>query len=92
MADIPEQHKPVFLRSPTGIALLVFGGVAGFFLVMEHRAHLYGVLPFLILALCPLMHFFMHRGHGGHGGHGGDGGSRAKPSDSHAGHQHGDER
>jgi hypothetical protein len=24
-----------------------------------------------LLLLCPLLHFFMHRGHGGHGGHGG---------------------
>ncbi|MBV1898563.1 MAG: DUF2933 domain-containing protein, partial [Cycloclasticus sp.] len=23
----------------------------------------------LLLALCPLMHVFMHGGHGGHGGH-----------------------
>jgi len=30
------------------------------------------VLTFLVLLLCPLMHFL--GGHGGHGGHGGDGG------------------
>lgn len=86
MAETSDPRKTPFLRSAAGIALLVFGGAAGFLLVMEHRAHLYGILPFLILALCPLMHFFMHRGHGGHGG------SSAKPNDSHAGHQHGDER
>jgi hypothetical protein len=35
----------------------------------EHRAHLFGVLPYLLLLACPLMHFFMHGRHGGHGGH-----------------------
>jgi hypothetical protein len=24
------------------------------------------VLPYLLLAACPLMHLFMHHGHGGH--------------------------
>lgn len=46
--------------------------VAGYFLIMEHRAHLDGVLnylPFVLLLACPLMHLFMHRGHGSHGGH-----------------------
>jgi peptidoglycan/LPS O-acetylase OafA/YrhL len=48
----------------------VFGGfalVALFFLLTEHRAHLYGWLPYLLLAACPLMHLL--HGHGGHGGH-----------------------
>jgi hypothetical protein len=44
--------------------------VAGYFLVMEHKAHLEGVLtylPYLLLLACPLMHLFMHHDHGGHG-------------------------
>ena len=61
-----EEHPPAFWRSPGGAALLVIGAVAVYFLVTEHRAHLAGVLPFALLALCPLMHVFMHRGHGGH--------------------------
>ncbi|MDF1690249.1 MAG: DUF2933 domain-containing protein [Cycloclasticus sp.] len=44
-------------------------GVASYFLLVEHRQHLFQWLPFLLLALCPLMHVFMHGGHGGHGGH-----------------------
>jgi hypothetical protein len=32
------------------------------------------VLPYLLVAACPLMHLFMHHGHGGHGDHGGHGG------------------
>lgn len=46
--------------------LVVLVAVLGFFLFTEHRAHLFGVLPFLIVLLCPLMHLFMHRGHNGH--------------------------
>jgi hypothetical protein len=57
-----------FLRSRTGVALIVFLGIAAFFLITEHGAHLFGVLPFALLLLCPLMHLFMHGGHGGHGG------------------------
>ena len=50
------------------LLLIVF---VSYFLLIEHRQHLYQWLPFLIIALCPVMHIFMHRGHGGHGGHGG---------------------
>ena len=53
----------------TEMVLLAFIAIAGFFLLTEHRAHLFGVLPFLLLAACPLLHFFMHRGHGGHAEH-----------------------
>lgn len=49
------------------IAFLVFAGIAALLLTEEHRAHTLGLLPFLVLALCPLMHLFMHHGHGGHG-------------------------
>ena len=48
---------------------LAFLIVAGFYSWTEHRAHLLGVLPYLIFLLCPLIHLFMHRGHGKHGGH-----------------------
>jgi hypothetical protein len=56
-------------RSRSGIALLGFLAVAAFFLLTEHRAHVFGALPWLLLLACPLMHLFMHGGHG-HGGHG----------------------
>lgn len=46
-------------------ALIGFLAVAGFFLWTEHKAHVLGILPYLLLAACPLMHFF-HHGHGGH--------------------------
>ncbi|MDY7014146.1 MAG: DUF2933 domain-containing protein [Cyanobacteriota bacterium] len=57
-------------RSPSGIVLLVFLGIATFFLVTEHIAHIIPVLPWLLFLACPLMHLFMHGGHGSHGGHG----------------------
>jgi Protein of unknown function (DUF2933) len=58
-------ERPV---SPRGRwALYGFIAVAGFYLVTEHWAHTLGALPFLILLLCPLLHFFHHGGHGGHG-------------------------
>ena len=57
--------------SSNSIMKFIFIGfllVAGFFLITEHRAHLYGILPFLFLAACPLMHFFGHRHHRNGGG------------------------
>ena len=51
-------------RTRSGIALCGFLIVAGFFLLTEHTAHVLGVLPYLLLAACPLMHLFMHHGHG----------------------------
>lgn len=75
----PEQNRA---WSRANIVLVAFLAIAGFYLIAEHRAHLLGALPFLLLLACPLMHVFMH---GGHGGHGGD-----KDSDgsTNSGHQH----
>ncbi|HVI89387.1 MAG TPA: DUF2933 domain-containing protein [Dongiaceae bacterium] len=60
---------PRFWRSRYGVGLLVLGAIAAYFLLKEHRAHMFGLLPFLLFAACPLMHLFMHHGHG-HGDHG----------------------
>jgi hypothetical protein len=54
-------------RIPLWLGFCVFLAVALFFLWEEHSAHILGALPYVLLLLCPLMHFFMHRGHGGHG-------------------------
>lgn len=63
------KRDPDRRRFPVASIVLVgFLAIAGFFLILEHRAHLLGWFPFLIILLCPLMHIFMHRGHGGHGG------------------------
>ena len=60
-----------FLTSRAGIVMLGFLVIAGALLFTEHRAHVFGILIFLPLLACPLMHIFMHGGHGGHGGHAG---------------------
>ena len=74
----PDQGSvPPFWRSRYAVGLLVFGAVAAYFLLSEHRAHFFGALPFLLLLACPLMHIFMHGGHGRHGGgHGGHSGGK----------------
>lgn len=61
----PDDHQssPRFWGSRYSIGLVVFGAVASYFLLTEHRAHVVGALPFLLLLACPLMHVFMHRGH-----------------------------
>jgi hypothetical protein len=64
MSSITNQ---VSWRSRSGLALLGFIGIAAFFLFTEHRAHVVGALPYVLLLLCPLLHFFGHGGHGGHG-------------------------
>ena len=59
--DPPPQTQR--LRSVRGLVLVGFLAVAAFYLWTEHRAHLYGVLPYLLFLACPLMHLFMHRSH-----------------------------
>ena len=56
-------------RTTSGVVLCGFLLVAGFFLLTQHTAHVFGVLPFLLILACPLLHIFHHGGHGGHGGH-----------------------
>lgn len=64
-----NQHNlPQHRARGTNWYFLGFLAIAGYFLFTEHRAHVIPYLPFLLLLACPLMHFFMHRGHG-HGGH-----------------------
>lgn len=60
------QHSEPARNSRRGKWVLIgFLVVAAFFLWTEHRAHLLGVLPYLLLLACPLMHLF-HHGHGHH--------------------------
>ena len=56
-----------------------FAALAATYLVAEHRAHVVGVLPILLILACPLMHVFMHRNHGAHGGHVGHGDLEGAP-------------
>ena len=62
-----EQHSGSsggWLRSRSALVFLGFAAIAVFFLWEEHKAHLLGALPYVLLLLCPLLHMF----HGGHGG------------------------
>ena len=51
------------------ITLAIFAVIALVLLWGEHKVHLLGALPWLILLACPFIHMFMHGGHGNHGGH-----------------------
>lgn len=62
-------EPPAHLGTRGGIVLGFFALAAAYFLWTEHRAHVIQFLPWGILALCPLMHVFMHRGHGSHRSH-----------------------
>lgn len=64
----PGKDEPRNWWTRSNIVLIGFLAIAGFYLIAEHRAHVFGALPFLLLLLCPLLHMFMHGGHGGHNG------------------------
>lgn len=74
-----EEPKGSFLTSRAGLVLIGFLIIAGALLFTEHRAHVLGVLIWLPLLACPLMHIFMHGGHGGHGRHGHQNDQRRAP-------------
>ena len=67
--NVSEPQRGGFLKSRAGVALMAFFGAAAFLLVLEHRAHIPGDYWLLggLLALCVLMHRFMHGAHGVHG-------------------------
>lgn len=80
-----DQTQAPWWRTPSGLAFGGFLLVAGFFLLTQHTAHVFGVLPYLLILACPLMHFFHHGGHGGHGGHKHLGGDSPPASDGRKG-------
>jgi Protein of unknown function (DUF2933) len=61
-------HKGLSMKSRVGLVLVGFLIIAGALLFTEHQAHVLGLLIWLPLLACPLMHLFMHSGHGHHGG------------------------
>ncbi len=46
------------------LTFAAFGAGLAYLLIGEHRVHLLGWLPFLLILLCPLLHMTMHGGHG----------------------------
>jgi hypothetical protein len=71
------------MRQASSWALIAFLAIAAFFLLTEHRAHVWGVALYLLLLACPLLHFFMHRGHGRHGGREGSPAGGRQGADRH---------
>jgi hypothetical protein len=74
--EVIEKQDHASSSGPAKIRFwLVLAGflvIVGALLLTEHRAHVLGLLIWLPLLACPLMHIFMHRGHDGHA-------SRSKP-------------
>jgi DUF2933 family protein len=66
-----ESDNAGSMKSKANIALIIFLLIGTYFLITEHRAHLYGWVsywwPYVFLLACPLIHLFMHGSHGGHG-------------------------
>lgn len=62
MSSTEQRHLPLTHHQRGKWALFGFLAIAAFFLWTEHRAHLYGALPYLLVLACPLMHLF-HHGH-----------------------------
>jgi uncharacterized membrane protein len=58
-----EPDRKAWWQTRGGIALVGFMAIAGFFLLTEHTAHVLGVLPYVLVLACPLLHFFMHSKH-----------------------------
>ncbi len=73
-----EPREARWWQTRGGVALIGFGVIAGFFLLTEHTAHVFGALPYLLLLACPLLHFL----HGGHGRHDRHDGSSSPGADS----------
>jgi hypothetical protein len=75
--DRPRDGMSV--KSKAGLVFIGFLIIAGALMFTEHRAHVLGLLIWLPLLACPLMHVFMHGGHGHHGGHDQQGDRRRAP-------------
>src|SRR5689334_15871387 len=72
-ANIESPSQPAAshrFRLPTLLVVCGFLFITAFLLLKEHRVHMLGILPYLLLLACPLLHLF-HGGHGGHGAHDG---------------------
>lgn len=61
-----DQHNatPSFWKIPFGIAAALLAVGASAHLYVTSKDHVLALLPYALLAACPLLHVFMHRGHG----------------------------
>ncbi|MGB3941523.1 MAG: DUF2933 domain-containing protein [Candidatus Manganitrophaceae bacterium] len=76
--ETQQHHSQSNKHTRVNLALIAFLLIAAFFLFSEHRAHFFGILPFLFLLACLFLHMFMHGGHGEGNGAGGRGEHRGK--------------
>ena len=53
------RFRSFFLMTVVAVASAVL-----FWLLREHWGHALGLAPYLLFLACPIMHFFVHRGHG----------------------------
>jgi hypothetical protein len=67
MTTAPISKQFPHRSSWTAASVCVLLAIAAFYLWTEHRAHLLGALPYLLLLACPITHMLMHRGHRSHG-------------------------
>lgn len=58
--------RPAFWRSPLGWLCAALIAVAAGFAATGHAAHVLGVLAWLAILACPLLHVFLHRRHASH--------------------------
>ncbi|CCM75387.1 DUF2933 domain-containing protein [Rhizobium mesoamericanum] len=75
-----DNYPPHAWSTYSRTVFIAFVVIALGLIAYEHRVHVLGILPWLLILACPLMHLFMHHGHGGHSVHSGH---------DHAGHQAG---
>ena len=61
-----KRNKSIFSFCCKGLIIIGLVVAAGYFLLSESNQISLGSFPYLILLACPLIHFFMHRGHGKH--------------------------
>jgi hypothetical protein len=43
--------------------LAALASAALFYILREHWAHVFGLLPYLLFLVCPAMHYFVHGRH-----------------------------
>jgi cell division protein FtsW (lipid II flippase) len=64
MTQEQQTSRGGWFTSKANWALVGFLAIIGFLLLTEHRAHVLGALPIIILLLvCVVLHRFMHGGH-----------------------------
>lgn len=58
LSDTDTHHHRNRAPRRANIVWIGFLLIGGFYLVTEHRAHLFGILPFVFLPVCLVMHLF----------------------------------